>query len=84
MDPKNKTYARILAYVAMLPPGEQTETIIALIGNTLKKMPLGEILEIRDAITARFDETTPLVNVALELIEGQLALREIAGGLPWR
>lgn len=84
MDSPDEIAARILASIASLPAHEQAEAIHALIGSALKQMPLEGILEMRSEITDQFDEEIPIVRSTLDLIDGQLALREIAGPAVWR
>ena len=76
--------SRILASIAALPLHEQTDAIHALIGSALKQMPLETIHEIRAEIVGQFAEEIPIVRSTLDLIDGQLALREIAGAAIWR
>ncbi len=75
---------RILASIAALPLHEQADAIHALIGSALKQMPIETICEIRAEIVGQFADEIPIVRSTLELIDGQLALREIAGSSIWR
>lgn len=84
MDSSDDIAARILASIAALPLHEQADAIHALIGSALKQMPLETILEMRAEITTQFDEDISIVRSTLDLIDGQLALREIAGPATWR
>jgi hypothetical protein len=84
MGPDDNIAARILASIAALPLHEQTEAIHALVGVALKQMPLEAIYSVRAEITDQFPEAIPLVRTTLDLIDGQLALREIAGSAMWR
>jgi hypothetical protein len=84
MRPNDDLSARILASIAALPLHEQAEAIHALVGAALKQMPLEAIHAIREEITDQFPEVIPLVRSTLDLIDGQLALREIAGSAIWR
>ena len=84
MEPDDDIASRILASIAALPLHEQTDAIHALIGSALKQMPLETILEIRAEITAQFPDDVAIVKSTLDLIDGQLALREIAGAAIWR
>jgi hypothetical protein len=84
MDGRDDIASRILASIAALPLHEQADAIHALIGSALKQMPLASILEIREEITSEFPEDIPIVQSTLDLIDGQLALREIAGAALWR
>jgi hypothetical protein len=55
-----------------------------LVGGALKQMPIESIYEVRAEIEAQFPEEIPIVQSTLNLIDGQLALREIAGAAIWR
>lgn len=83
MDPNEEIASRILASIAALPAEEQAAAIHSLIGSALKQMQPETILEMREEITSQFDEGLAIVRSTLDLIDGQLALREIAGG-EWR
>lgn len=84
MDPNDEIALRILASIAALPAEEQTAAIHTLIGSALKQMQPHAILEMRAEITTQFDEEIDIVRSTLNLIDGQLALREIAGAARWR
>lgn len=84
MDSYDDMTSRILASLAALPLHEQADAISALIGSVIKEMPRDRILEIRDEISTELDERIPVVQATLDLIDGQLALREIAGNTLWR
>jgi hypothetical protein len=84
MDGNDDITARILASIAALPADEQADAIQTLIGCALKQMPVMSILEIREEISSQFPEDIPIVQSTLDLIDGQLALREIAGRSAWR
>lgn len=76
--------SQILNSLNALSAEDQAEVILAVIGAALKSMSVYRILEIRGEIAAELNASIPLVRAALELIDGQLALREIAGDDPWR
>jgi hypothetical protein len=76
--------SRIIATIAALPLHEQTDAIHALISGALKQMSLETIYEIRAEISDQFRNEIPIVRSTLNLIDGQLALREIAGSSIWR
>jgi hypothetical protein len=76
--------AQILSSIAALPLAEQADAIHALIGSALKQMELPVILKIREEIVERFSDEIPIVRSTLDLIDGQLALREIAAAALWR
>lgn len=84
MDAHNDMTARILASLASLPMHQQADAIGALIGSVIKEMPRDRILEIRAEIANELDERIPVVTATLDLIDGQLALRDIAGAEHWR
>lgn len=84
MDSNDDMTSRILASLAALPLHEQADAISALIGSVIKEMPRERILEIRDEIATELDVRIPVVQATLDLIDGQLALREIAGEASWR
>jgi hypothetical protein len=76
--------SRILASLAALPLHAHAEAILGMIDYALKQMTVFRILEIREEIATELDADIPLVQAALELIEGQLALRRISGRAGWR
>ena len=76
--------SRIIASIAALPLHEQTDAIHALISGALKQMSLETIYAIRAEISDQFRNEIPIVRSTLNLIDGQLALREIAGSSIWR
>lgn len=84
MDAHKDMTARILASLAALPMNQQADAIGALIGSVIKEMPRDRILEIRAEIADELDERIPVVGATLDLIDGQLALRDIAGDDNWR
>lgn len=84
MEENDDIAARILASIAALPLHEQADAIHALIGSALKQMPVPSILDIREEIAAQFPDDVPIVQATIDLIDGQLALREIAGSDAWR
>lgn len=84
MDAHKDMTARILASLAALPMNQQADAIGALIGSVIKEMPRDRILEIRAEIADELDERIPVVGATLDLIDGQLALRDIAGDENWR
>lgn len=84
MDSPNDIASRIMAAIAALPLHEQAEAIHALISSSLKQMPLESILQMREEIASQFPEEVPIVSSTLDLINGHLALRQIAGRELWR
>ena len=84
MRPNDDIASRIIASIAALPLHEQTEAIHSLISCALKQMPLEMIYEVRAEIQEQFPTGIPIVRTTLDLIDGQLALREIGGAAIWR
>ena len=84
MDAADDVPQRILASLAALPECEQAEAMRSAIGNAIKQMSIYRILELRQRIHGEFDPANPTVRATLEMIDGQIALREIAGGARWR
>ena len=84
MERDDDITSRIIASIAALPLHEQADAIHALISGALKQMPLETIHEIRAEIQDQFPEEITIVRTTLDLIDGQLALREIAGACIWR
>ena len=84
MDFQDDLTTRILSALNDLPAGDQTEIILAVVSAALKNMSIYRILEIRAEIAVELAPTIPLVAAALEVIDGQVALREIAGEERWR
>lgn len=84
MLPDDNLTARILSSLARLPADEQAEAVLTLIGATVKTMSVFRLLEIRQEIREELDLELPVVQAALNVIDGQLALREMAGEEDWR
>jgi hypothetical protein len=84
MNFPNEFAARIMAAISALPVEERAEAIHALLSDMLKHMPLESILEMRQEVMEQFDEEIPIIASTIDLIDGQLALREIAGQAEWR
>lgn len=84
MDTADDVPHRILASLATLPECEQAEAMRAAISHAMKQMSIYRILELRQRIHAGFDCDIPTVRTTLEMIDGQVALREIAAGAGWR
>lgn len=82
--PDQDLAARIMAAISALPLHEQADAIHALVGSALRHMPTETIHEMRTEITDQFSDDIPIVCSTLELIDGQLALWEIAGRATWR
>lgn len=84
MDSPEDLAARLMAAIGALPQNEQADAIHGLVGSMIKQMPRETILEMREDISSQFADEVPIVRSTLDLIDGQLALREIAGGAHWR
>ncbi len=84
MESDHDLTSQILNSLSALSAADQAEVILAIISAALKTMSIYRILEIRAEIAVELNPTLPLVSGALELIDGQIALREIAGDDGWR
>jgi hypothetical protein len=78
--PNDDIAARILASIASLPLAEQAAAIASLVNAALQQMPNETIREIRAEIMDQFRDQLhiPVVRDTLDLIDGCLALRQIA------
>lgn len=77
--------SRLMAAIAALPPEEQTDAVHAVLSGVIKQMPLESLVEVRSEIAQMFeDEPLDIVETTLDMIDGQLALREISGREGWR
>jgi hypothetical protein len=77
--------SRLMAAIAALPPDEQSEAVHAVLSGVIKPMPLEALLEVRAEIAGMFEEEQlEIVRTTLDMIDGQIALREIAGDADWR
>lgn len=77
MNFPNEFAARIMAAISALPAEERAEAIHALLSDMLRVMPTEIILEMRQEVLDQFDESVPIIASTIDLIDGQLALREI-------
>jgi hypothetical protein len=84
MDSSNDITIRIVESLSALAPDEPSPGLNAAIAKPLKSMSIYRILEIRCAIVSALDPDSPAVSAAIDLIDGQIALREIAGIAMWR
>lgn len=75
---------RILDEIAALPLEKQTDAIHKLISNTIKQLPIEKIQEIRADIVSQCPTDVAITISTLNLIDGQLALRDIAPKEGWR
>lgn len=78
--------SRLMAAIAALPPEEQTDAVQAVLSGVIKQMPLDGLLDVRAEIADMFEEEQlDIIRTTLDMIDGQIALREIAGDeTDWR
>ena len=77
--------SRLMAAIAALPPEEQTDAVHAVLSGVIKQMPLDALLDVRAEIAEMFEEEQlDIVRTTLDMIDGQVALREIGAGADWR
>jgi hypothetical protein len=96
---RNRTAASRSKSLMFLDPNEDvTEMLIdsfaqgrgdanrtrAALSRALKRVSIYRVLEIRQRICMRCDVEAPAVRATLEMIDGQVALREIGGVADWR
>ncbi|MDO8540550.1 MAG: hypothetical protein Q7S40_08965 [Opitutaceae bacterium] len=84
MNAHDEVTSRLLASLAALPETEQAEAMQAAIGQAIKQVSIYQILELRQRIRGDFDVGNPAIRVITDMIDGQIALREIAGTASWR
>ncbi len=84
MNPDNDLTSQILNSLSALPAEDQADVILAVISAALKNMSIYRILEIRSEIVVELNPSVPLVQAALDLIDGQIMLRDIGGDEVWR
>ena len=84
MDADDQLTSDILAALACLPFEKQAASMHGAISEALKHLSTQRLEAVRRRIELELDETIPAVRMTAEMIEGQLALREIAGGAYWR
>lgn len=77
--------SQLMAAIAALPPEEQTEAVHAVLSSLIKDLPMDSLTEMRAEIAVRFgDEDLDIVRTTLDMIDGQIALRQIGGEEDWR
>lgn len=77
--------SQLMAAIAALPPEEQMDAVHVVLSNLIKPMPFDALQEMRAEISVRFEgEDLEIVRTTLDMIDGQIALREIAGSAHWR
>lgn len=84
MNSSNNFTIRVLDALAALAPEEQPRALRELIALPIKTLSIYRVLELRCAISSGLDTEDPVVAAALDLIDGQIALRDIAGNETWR
>ena len=70
--------------ISALPKEERANAIQTILSERLEDRSVESILEMRDEVAQQFDAGIPIIPSALDLIDGQLAWREIAGAACWR
>jgi len=77
--------SRLMAAIAALPAEEQSDAVHAVLSGVLKQMPMEGLMDVREEIAAMYEEEPlDIVRTTLDMIDGQIALREIAGKEEWR
>jgi hypothetical protein len=85
MEWDDQIASRLMAAIAALPPEEQSDALQSVLSGLIKQMPIISLLEMRAEIETRFvDEELEIVRTTLDMIDGQMALREIGGDEEWR
>lgn len=85
MDWDDDIASRLMAAIAALPADEQSDAIHAVLSGVIKEMPRDSLLNVREEIAGMFeDEQLDIVRTTLDMIDGQIALRDIAGDEGWR
>ena len=84
MDADDQLTSDILAALACLPYEKQAEAMRVAVSKSLKHMSTYRLNEIHRRILTELDENVPAVRMTLEVVEGQMALRDIAAGSFWR
>ena len=84
MDADDRLTLDILAALASLPYDKQAEGMRTAISRSLKHMSCARLTAAHLRIENELDTSLPAVRATLQIIEGQLALREIADGAFWR
>jgi hypothetical protein len=85
MEWDDQIASRLMAAIAALPPEEQSDALQAVLSGLIKQMPIISLLEMRAEIEARFvEDDLEIVRTTLDMIDGQMALREIGGDEEWR
>ena len=69
--------ARILASLSALPQHERSDATCSLISAVIRELPRDRVMQIRADIVSELDPAIPIVATVLNLIDGQLALRDM-------
>jgi hypothetical protein len=80
----NNFAARTMPAISALPKEERANAIQTILSESLEDRSVASILEMRDEVAQQFDAGIPIIPSALDLIDGQLAWREITGAACWR
>ena len=84
MNTDDQLTSDILAALACMPFEQQAQAMREAISRALKHMSTARLLTIRRRIGDELDDSNPAVRITLEIVDGQIALREIAEGAFWR
>lgn len=84
MDADDQLTSDILAALSCLPFEKQAEGMRSAVSTAIKHLSAFRLVEVRRRIATELDDTIPAVRAMLDVIDGQLALREIAEGAYWR
>lgn len=84
MDPLQNFTSHVVESLATFAPDYQPQALYELLASPLKTLSVYRLLELRWAIKVGLEIEQPAVQAALTLIDGQIALREIAGNNSWR
>ncbi len=76
MNP-HEEFGEILRRLAPLPASEQAEVLLEYFARSIQSMDTRSLIEFRRFCSAQSEETEAEVTL-LEIIDGQLMLREIA------
>lgn len=76
MKPDDDEFFRILKHVAPMSEGEKAETLLRYFSAAIRELNTPALQQFR-AFCAACDEGTDAETTMLEIIDGQLALREI-------
>jgi hypothetical protein len=80
----NNFAARTMPAISALPKEERANAIQTILSERLEDRSVASILEMRDEVAQQFGAGIPIIPSALDLIDGQLAWREITGAACWR